>query len=43
MLETEALMFVALAMFVAGLVKRMTSLGLPAMSLVLVMFANDLK
>ena len=43
MLETEALMFIALTVFVAGLVKGMTNLGLPAISLVLMMFAIDLK
>ena len=43
MLGTEALLFVAFAMFSAGLVKGLIGLGLPAMSLGLMMLAIDLK
>ena len=43
MLGTEALLFIAFAMFSAGLVKGLIGLGLPAMSLGLMMLAIDLK
>lgn len=40
---TEILFFVAFAMFAAGLVKGLTGLGLPAMSLGLMLLAVELK
>ena len=43
MLPTDILIFVAFAMFAAGVVKGLTGLGLPAMSLGLMMLAVDLK
>tara|TARA_Y100001960_G_C14729647_1_gene856829 strand:- start:703 stop:1461 length:759 start_codon:yes stop_codon:yes gene_type:complete len=43
MLETEALLFIAFAMFSAGLVKGLVGLGLPVISLGLMMLAIDLK